>query len=169
MMASPPAARRAPLRAGRLGALGLIGVAVGGVTLASFEVGQASGGDTAQTMAFATLALSELALVFGMRSASTAAWRLAINRWLVAACAAASLFVAASMYLPAFQTAFETVTLDAPQALVVLALAATPFAVVEAVKALGRRGLGRAKRSSRGAKEAGEPAHPTLRARTPAE
>ncbi len=173
--ASPDLMASGPRRSARLFQrrllvmLGLIGLLVGASTLAAFGAGKAFGGDTAQTMAYATLALSELALVFAIRSTSTAAWRLPFNRWLVAACAAASLFVAASIYLPAFQTAFETVTLDAPQALVVLALAATPFAVVEAVKALGRRGLGRAKRSSRGAKEAGEPAQPTLRARTPAE
>ena len=106
--------------------LGLIGLLVGASTLAAFGAGKAFGGDTAQTMAYATLALSELALVFAIRSTSTAAWRLPFNRWLVAACAAASVFVAASIYLPAFQTAFETVTLDATQALVVVALALDP-------------------------------------------
>jgi Ca2+-transporting ATPase len=175
--ASPELMASGPRRSARLFQrrlvvmLGLIGLLVGASTLAAFGAGKAFGGDTAQTMAYATLALSELALVFAIRSTTTAAWRLPVNRWLVAACAAAGAFVAASIYLPALQTAFETVTLDASQALVVLALAATPFAVVEAVKALGRRrGPGGAERSSRGgARETGEPAHRTLRARTPAE
>ena len=49
----------------------------------------------------------------------------------------AAVFVALSIYLPAAQTAFETVTLDAAQAFVVLALSLLPFAVVELAKALG--------------------------------
>ena len=64
--------------------LGLVGLLVGGVTLAAFLAGRGFGGGGDQTMAYATLALSELALVFGIRSTSVAAWRLPGNRWLAA-------------------------------------------------------------------------------------
>ncbi|HEX7526875.1 MAG TPA: cation-transporting P-type ATPase, partial [Gaiellaceae bacterium] len=81
-MRSPPR-RSAHLFGRRLwSALALIGLAVGGVTLVSFEIGRALAGESAQTMAFTTLALSELALVFAIRSTTTPAWRLAVNRWL---------------------------------------------------------------------------------------
>ncbi len=119
-------------------ALSGIGVAVGAVTLAAFEIGRTSGGDTAQTMAFATLALSELALVFGMRSASTAAWRLAMNRWLAWSVIASAAVIAAVVYFPPTQEAFATVALSGWQVAVVTALSLVPVLLVEAVKA-GRR------------------------------
>ena len=59
-----------------------VGLLVGGVTFAAFAIGRARDGDAEQTMAFATLALSELALVYGMRSRTVAAWRLPPNTWL---------------------------------------------------------------------------------------
>jgi Ca2+-transporting ATPase len=116
-------------------ALGGIGVAVGAVTLAAFEIGRTSGIDTAQTMAFATLALSELALVFGMRSASTAAWRLAMNRWLAWSVIGSAAVIAAVVYFPPTQEAFATVALGAWQVAVVTALSLVPVLLVEAAKA----------------------------------
>ena len=58
------------------------GSLVGGATLAAFVAGRAFGGGVAQTMAFATLALSELALVFAIRSPHAHAWQLPHNPWL---------------------------------------------------------------------------------------
>ena len=60
-------------------ALGFIGVLIGSVTFAAFLAGRATEPDAAQTMAYATLALSELAIAFSIRSASVAAWRLPSN------------------------------------------------------------------------------------------
>jgi Ca2+-transporting ATPase len=137
-MSSPP--RRGGRLFGRAAwaALAAIGVAVGGVTLASFEIGRTSGSATAQTMAFATLALSELALVFGMRSASTAAWRLAINPWLVWSVVASAAVVAAIIYLPGTREAFATVPLGRWQLAAATALSLVPLLLVEAAKAVGR-------------------------------
>ena len=81
-MSSPPRTSRELFDARSRHALVWIGILVGGVTLAAFGAGRALGGGVEQTMAFATLALSELALVYGMRSYSTPAWRLPRNRWL---------------------------------------------------------------------------------------
>ena len=145
--------------------LGIVGVLVGSATLAAFGAGKAFGGDSAQTMAYATLALSELVLVFGIRSTSIAAWRLPANLWLVAASGGAAVFVALSIYVPVAQTAFETVALDAAQVFVVLALSLLPFAVVELAKALGRRRF-RPDRAAAQASEAPETAHTALRAGT---
>jgi Ca2+-transporting ATPase len=148
--------------------LGLVGVFVGASTLAAFGAGKAFGGDSAQTMAYATLALSELALVFAIRSPSTAAWRLPFNSWLGAAAAGAALFVALSVYLPFAQTAFETVALGPAQALVVIALSIVPFALVELLKGVRRsrlEGPGQAPRTDRNR----EAAPRALRAPTPTE
>ena len=120
-------------------ALGLVGLLVGCATFAAFAAGRALDGDAAQTMAYATLALSELALAFGIRSASVAAWRLPVNRWVVASTLGAAIFVAASIYLPAAHEPFATVDLGDWQALIVVALALLPLAVVELLKALRRR------------------------------
>ncbi len=90
-------------------------------------------------MAYTTLALSELALAFGIRSASIAAWRMPVNRWLIASTLGAAVFVGVSVYLPAAHAPFATVILGAGQALIVVALALLPLAVVELLKGLRRR------------------------------
>jgi P-type Ca2+ transporter type 2C len=137
-MTSPP--RRAERLFDRLTWLGLgaIGVLVGATTLAAFGVGRALGGDLAQTMAFATLALAELALAFAIRSPRTHAWRLPRNRWLLASAASSAALVAAVVYVPFAHGAFGTVSLGPGPALAVVALALAPFAVIELAKAVVR-------------------------------
>ena len=138
-MRSPPR-RSAHLFERRLwSALALIGLAVGGVTLVSFEIGRSLGGEAAQTMAFTTLALSELALVFAIRSTTTPAWRLPVNRWLIWSVVISVAVVAAAVYLPATHEALSTVSLSPSAALVAVALSLLPFALVEAAKAARRR------------------------------
>jgi Ca2+-transporting ATPase len=120
-------------------ALGFVGFLVGSATFAAFVLARAVDAGSAQTTAYATLALSELALAFGIRSTSIAAWRLPLNRWLVAGTTGAAILVAVSIYLPVAQRAFATAPLGAWQALAVLALASLPLTVVELAKALRRR------------------------------
>ena len=138
-MRSPPR-RSAHLFGRRLwSALALIGLAVGGVTLVSFEIGRSLGGEAAQTMAFTTLALSELALVFAIRSTTTPAWRLAVNRWLIWSVVISVAVVAAAVYVPATHEALSTVSLAPSAALVAVALSLLPLALVEGAKAARRR------------------------------
>ena len=138
-MSSPPRTGQRLFDAGTWRALGEIGVLVGGATLAAYALGRAAGGGVEQTMAFATLALAELALVYGMRSPTAAAWRLPRNRWLDASVAGSVAVVAAAVFLPALHGAFATVTLDARESLLVLVLALVPLAAVELAKRLRRR------------------------------
>jgi Ca2+-transporting ATPase len=119
-------------------ALAFVGLAVGAVTLASYLAGRAFGGGVEQTMAFATLALSELVLVFAMRSVTTPAWRLPRNTWLLWSVAASLVLVAAVVYLPATQEALGTVSLARSEALVAATLAVVPFLLVETAKAVAR-------------------------------
>jgi len=143
--ADPSSMRSPPRRSAQLfdqgvwSALVLIGLVVGGVTLASFEVGRALDGGVAQTMAFTTLALSELVLVFAMRSPVTAAWRLQGNRWLTRSVAISVALVAAAVYLPATHEALSTTSLSAVALLVAVALSLLPFIGVEGAKAVRRR------------------------------
>ena len=117
-------------------ALGSIGFLVGGTTLVAFAIGRSLGGDVAQTMAFATLALAELALVFAIRSPRTHAWRLPRNRWLLVSVIASAALVAAVVYLPFAHAAFRTSSLGLGAAVAVVALALVPFGLVELAKAL---------------------------------
>ncbi len=94
-------------------------------------------------MAFATLALSELVLVFGMRSVTAQAWRLPRNPWLLWSVAASAAVVAATVYLPATHEALATVALGPREALAAAALALVPFALVEAAKTVRRPGRAR--------------------------
>jgi calcium-translocating P-type ATPase len=117
-----------------------IGVLVGIVTFAAFAIGRALGGEVEQTMAFATLALAELGLVYGMRSPAAAAWEAPRNRWLDASVLASALLVAVAVYLPGVRSAFAAVPLAVPAAAIVLALALVPLAAVELYKARRRAG-----------------------------
>jgi Ca2+-transporting ATPase len=116
-----------------------IGFLVGSSTLASFGAGRVLGGDTAQTMAFATLAIGELALVYGIRSNTAAAWRLRRNRWLDAGVLASLAVVVATVYVPGAHAAFATTALRPEAAAVALALALAPLAGIELLKARRRR------------------------------
>ncbi|MGE5273597.1 MAG: cation-translocating P-type ATPase [Verrucomicrobiota bacterium] len=115
-----------------------IGVLVGIVTFAAFVIGRAFGDDTEQTMAFATLALAELGLVYGMRSTTAAAWQAPRNRWLDASVLASAAVVAVAVYLPGLRSAFAAVPLDPAAAAIVLALALVPLVAVELYKAYRR-------------------------------
>ena len=117
----------------------VIGTLVGGVTFVAFLAGRGMGGGVAQTMAFATLALSEVALVYGMRSVQTAAWRIPVNRWLNLSVLASVVVVAVIVYLPAANGIFETEPLGPAASVLALALALVPLAGVELFKTHRRR------------------------------
>jgi P-type Ca2+ transporter type 2C len=116
-----------------------IGALVGGVTLVAFIVGRGLGGGIGQTMAFATLALSELALVYGMRSMRVPAWGMPLNRWLNLSVLASVAVVAVIVYLPAAHTVFETKSLGPVETLIAIALALLPLVGLELFKRVRRR------------------------------
>jgi Ca2+-transporting ATPase len=139
---SPETMRRPPERGTRLfprlgwAALGFIGILVGTAALLAYVVGS---GEAAQTRAFATVAVAELALVFAMRSPTESAWRAPWNPYLAGSVMASLALVALAVFLPALQKPLDTVGLSGADVGVVLALALAPFFVVEAGKLLARR------------------------------
>jgi Ca2+-transporting ATPase len=135
-------------------ALALLGLFVGGATLAAFAAGRGFGGGSEQTMALTTLALSELALVFAMRSPTAHAWELPRNDWLVASVAASAAIVAAAVYTPFSHDLFATIPLGPAEAATAAALALVPFALAELAKRLAR-GAGDAAAPDRAAVRAG--------------
>ena len=116
-------------------ALGLVGLTLGLVTLASFAIGRGVGDATAQTMAFTTLALAELILVFTLRSTTATAWSLPRNDWLGASVVVSALVVAGAVYLPVGHAVLSTESLAPVELAAALVLAALPALAVEIAKA----------------------------------
>jgi calcium-translocating P-type ATPase len=119
-------------------ALGGVGLVVGLVALLAYEIGGGDGDPRPTTMAFATVALSELALVFGCRSAVDAAWRAPRNPYLIGGVLASAGIVAATIYVPTLQRAAGTAGLGASDLALVAVLSLVPLAVVESMKAVHR-------------------------------
>ena len=142
---SPGTMQRAPERGDRLfprrgwHALALIGVLVGLASLAAFLVGRTDGDAEATTMAFATLALAELALVFSVRSPIEPAWRSPWNPYLLVSVVLSAAVVGLAVYLPALHEPLGTIGLGAADLTIAAALALAPFICVEAGKAWFRR------------------------------
>jgi Ca2+-transporting ATPase len=97
-------------------------------------------------MAFATVAIAELIFVFSCRSWHVPAWRLPANWWLFGAAVSSTVLVLAAVYVHPLHEAFRTVSLTAPELILVLALATLLAAVTEAVKAV-RSSLSGARRA----------------------
>ncbi|HEX2495696.1 MAG TPA: cation-transporting P-type ATPase [Gaiellaceae bacterium] len=137
--------QRPPERGDRLfpprawGALAVIGVLVGFAALIAFLLGRIDGGDEARTMAFATVAFAELALVFSLRSPIRAAWQASRNLYLVGSVVLSAAIVLVTLYVPALNEPLGTVPLGPAELGIVAVLALAPFACVEIGKALLRR------------------------------
>ncbi|HET9244156.1 MAG TPA: cation-transporting P-type ATPase [Gaiella sp.] len=142
--ASSDVMRRGPRGLGglfsrRLGfALALAGCAVGLTATGAYVVGRELAPDAAQTMAFATIALAELFLVFSLRSSHGPAWRGPRNAALAWSVAASAAIVALLVYMPQLHEPFGTYALGASELVLVLLFAVLPALLVEASKAVGR-------------------------------
>jgi Ca2+-transporting ATPase len=89
-------------------------------------------------MAFATIALAELVLVFALRSTRAPAWCGPPNAALTWSVVASALLVAFLVYIPQLHEPFGTHPLGAAEFAVVAMLALLPAGLVEAAKAVGR-------------------------------
>ena len=111
-----------------------IGMTVGLVALAAYLIGRADSSQTGQTMAFATVALAELALVFSFRSEHLPLWRSPANPLLVLGCMTSAVIVALLVFLPPAHDIVHTGSLSASQAVVVVTLALLPALIAELLK-----------------------------------
>ena len=142
---SPFVMRRPPDRASRLfpplawAALAGIGVLVGAAAIGAYLLGRPDGHAEATTMAFATVALAELALVYSVRSPIRAAAQAPRNAYLAGGVLLSAGLVGAAVYLPVLHDPLGTVSLHAAELGLAAALALAPFAAVELAKALLRR------------------------------
>jgi Ca2+-transporting ATPase len=143
--AAPEVMQRSPERGDRLFgreswvALGAVGLLVGAAAIGAFLAGRELEREASQTMAFATIALSELLVVFAVRSPLQPAWKEPANSYLFASVAASIVLLALTIYLAPLHEPFGTVALDATELAVVFAFALVPFAAIESAKGLLRR------------------------------
>ena len=144
VMDRPPRGRDQPLfsRAFSL-RLAWQGAMVGGLTLLAYALGLAGTGSAAaaNTMAFATLTLSQLFHAFDVRSEETGLLRLGLlsNPAMTRAFLAGLALQLAVLLLPPLRGAFGVTLLAPAQWGTVLGLALTPLIVCELVKAAARR------------------------------
>jgi len=148
VMDRPPRDAHAPLFDGPFSfRLAWQGLMVGGLTLTAYFLGllrlggPGMEGEVANTMAFATLTLSQLFHAFNVRSEDESLFthgvltNPAMNRAFLIGLA----MQLAVLLLPPLQGVFSVCTMDGPQWLAVLVLAAAPIPICEGMKALGRR------------------------------
>jgi Ca2+-transporting ATPase len=141
--ASPDTMRRRPRRLGTLFSpalrtwLALAGLSVGVAGTAAYLIGRALDGDAAQTMAYATIALAELALVYALRTPGPF-WRGPRNRLLNLGVLTSAGVVAATVAVSPLRGAFGTVGLSAHELAIVVGLALFPAAAMELAKAVRR-------------------------------
>ena len=122
------------------------GVMVGGLTLAAYFLGEYVLSDprtadaAANTMAFATLTLSQLFHAFDVRSETDSLFHIGVfsNKAMNEAFLVGLAMQMSVLCLPPLQKIFSVVFLTPKQWLVVLALAVAPVVVCEAVKAVRR-------------------------------
>ena len=100
-----------------------MGMLVGLAALVAYLVVRELRPEAAQTAAFVTVALAELALVFSCRSVSLPPWRLPPNHHLQLAAAFSLAVIVALVYLPVLQEPFGTAVLSASELALVVMLA----------------------------------------------
>ena len=114
---------------------GLYGALIGILTIIAYAVGHAVSVETAQTMAFGVLALSQLFHVLNLRTSHTIFSKDFIaNRYMLIAEGISLFITLAVMLIPGLNTAMELVSLSGSQWLTVLLLSLVPVAVCELVK-----------------------------------
>jgi Ca2+-transporting ATPase len=121
-------------------------LAISFAVLAAFRIGLAWFPEPeslhhAQTMAFATLSISELFRAYTARSERFNIWRVGVfsNKYMQYAVVSSLAVLMAIIYVPALDPIFDTAFLAAPEWLVMLPLILTPAIVAELTKPLIRR------------------------------
>ena len=114
------------------------GIMVGALALTAFRIGLHSGVETARTMAFAVLAISQLVHAFNVRSVKHSAFSGAVgaNGKLVLATIVSLAIMLSVLLIPPFHGLFNTAVLTGKQWLCVAGLSLAPLAIVELFKLL---------------------------------
>ena len=117
----------------------LQGMMIGILTLIAYRIGLQTNIETARTMTFAVLALTQITHVLNVRSENFSAFRgMFSNRYLLGALAIVLMLMFAVLEIPALHTIFHLTELTSQQWLWVAGLSLAPLPIVEIVKAVNR-------------------------------
>ncbi len=122
--------------------VGYQGAMIGLLTLAAFLIGQSVNIETGRTMAFATLAFSQLFHAFNVKNNArfSFASKPFGNRYLLGAFAASAALMLAVLLIPPLMGVFKVVALDSAHWVYILLLSFAPVVVVDVFKGLGING-----------------------------
>ena len=122
--------------------IGIQTVAIGAVSLTAYFIGLRFFPEFAKTMAFTTIAFSQLLQAFAYRSDRYPLLKIGIftNRAMLIAVSTSALLLLAVIYVPFLQPIFDTVPLNAAQWAIILPLLLVPAVVAELTKAFLSRG-----------------------------
>lgn len=122
----------------------LRGALIGALSLTAWYIGFRTSPQTALTMSFAVVALSQISILFCVRSGHNAiAHNLFTNRYLWAAVLFVLTLMLGVLLIPAAREIFHVVPLDSAQWWWIAGLSVFPAFLIEAVKAVGRLQRGR--------------------------
>jgi len=130
-MRQPPEQRYALVSRAAFTTLAIVGVTVAAVAGGAYGIGSTDSTTTAQTMAYATLSLAEILVIFSLRTTTTAAWQGARNPELLATVVGSAGVLAVSIYLPSANTLLGTVPLSMAQLASVGVLGLVPIVLTE--------------------------------------
>lgn len=117
----------------------LQGIMITALVLWAYNIGMERGIDAARTMTFATLAFSQMTLIFSIRSGAEFAFRtLFSNSLLWGAILFVGLLMGVVLFVPSLQNIFHIVELNTTEWLWVAALSFAPFVVSEIAKLVAK-------------------------------
>ena len=121
-----------------------IGILMGFISLAAGLWGWLTGSEAWQTMIFTTLTLAQMGNAMALRSNRESLFQIGVfsNPMMLGAVLVTFLLQLALIYIPFFQTIFDTKALTATELAISLLLSLIVFIAVEIKKALARRGAG---------------------------
>ncbi len=115
------------------------GAMMSALSLIAFRIGCQTSVAVGQTMAFGTLALSQLVHIFNVRSEKRSAFRgMFTNKYLWGAIMLSAGIVLAILEIPVLHSFFQVSTLTGIQWLIVIGLSSTPLPLVELTKLIRR-------------------------------
>ena len=144
--AAPDIMRRKPIDAAQgimtrpfISRIVLQGMMIGVLTLIAYHIGLQASIETARTMTFAVLALTQITHVFNVRSDRFTAFKgMFSNAYLLGALAIVLMLMFTVLEIPALHGIFHLTELTSQQWLWVAGLSLAPLPIVEAVKAVSR-------------------------------
>ena len=144
--AAPDIMRRKPIDAAQgimtkpfISRIVLQGMMIGALTLIAYRIGLQANIETARTMTFAVLALTQITHVFNVRSDRFTAFKgMFSNTYLLGALAIVLMLMFTVLEIPALHGIFHLTELTSQQWLWVAGLSLAPLPIVEAVKAVSR-------------------------------